>query len=159
MVTAVALVLSLTGSSNEAMADRPSGNGPVPFDGVVSTMNGITHIYYWGALPTPTNPYTRYYNRMTDQMYNSTTKQMESESTIAWADTETMMTDKTLTVGGWRYNKITDVANTGNGLLPNGWYDVMTYEMAGATPAATDTLYVGRVCYIHNGIMVSFDDR
>jgi len=145
--------------TNDAIADRASGTGPVPFDGTVSTVNGLTHIYHWGALPAPTKPYTRYYNRMTDQVYNSTTKQMESESTISWVDTETMMTDKTLTVGGWRYNKISDVANTGNGFLPKGWYDVMTYEMAGATPASTDTLYVGRFCKIENGYMQSFDNR
>lgn len=122
------------------------------YDGTVSMMNGETHIYNFGSA-TPTVPYARFYNRVTKQIYNSTAGALGAKASVAWADSEVLMTDETSTVGGWLI-VVPDEAN-----MADGWYDVLIYERAGGAPASSDTRYKGRSCYIHNGILVSFDIR
>ena len=151
------IVLTLAGSEARAIGPKPSELQW--YDAMVSSMSGETHIYNFGTGTTPTVPYTTYYNRVTKQFYNSTTKRMESKSTVAQADIGVLMTNETSNVRGWLYTKIDDAVDTTDGFLPDGWYDVMTYERAGAAPASTDTLYVGRMCYINSGTIISFDNR
>ena len=124
------------------------------YDGTVSSMSGETHIYYFGGA-TPTVPYARFILR-TDggKVYNSTTEVLVAKAAITWAASEVLLIDETTTVGGWLIN-----VPEGDSKLPDGWYDVMIYECAAATPASTDTLYLGRTCYIDDGNIISFDDR
>ena len=122
------------------------------YDGTVSMMNGETHIYNFGT-DTPTVPYVRFYNRVTQQLYNSTTSALGAKTSVLWADTEVLMIDETSTVGGWLLVVPAEVN------MADGWYDILIYERATATPLSSDTQYLGRSCRVHNGIIISFDDR
>jgi len=125
--------------------------GPEYFDGVVSTMNGETHIHT--LEDTILAPYCRFYERISKKMWDETQQEMVAKASIVWAQTGVPMVDEKSTVGGWLYVIPED--------LPIGWYDVIVYEQAGASPASTDTQLVGsRVCYIDNsGVFASFDER
>lgn len=124
------------------------------YDGTVSMMNGETHIYNFGSA-TPTVPYLRFYNRVTKQIYNSTAGALGAKASVAWADSGVLMIDETATVGGWLI--VVPVEDN----MANGWYDILPYERVGGAPASSDPMYKGkgRSCYIHNGILVSFDIR
>lgn len=124
-------------------------NDITPFDGIVSTVNGEMHIYNFNGGP-PTVPYARFYNRMTQEIYDSAAGELDAKGDVAWADSETLLTNETSTVGGWLIN-VPD--------MPKGWYDVGIYERVGGTPASNDTLYLVRFCYIRNNIILSFDER
>lgn len=138
----------------DAQAIKENSRGPSQYyDGTVSSMSGETHIYNFGDGITPTVPYIKFYNRVTEQGYDSSLSKLIAKASIVWADSEVLLTDETLTVGGWLIPMPTQIQ------LPNGWYDVMIYERVGATPAFTDTKYLGRSCKIYNGEIISFDNR
>ena len=120
------------------------------YDAVVSSMSGETHNYI--IVGSATVPYCRFYNRITKEMWNSTNGEMDAKASIVWAETGVVMIDETASVGGWLY-----VIPEG---LPTGWYDVLVYERAGVSPASTNTQLKGsRVCYIQDGVIISFDNR
>ena len=141
----------------DAQAAKENSRGSNQYyDGTVSSMSGETHIYYFGGV-TPTVPYARFYNRVTQQGYSSATGKMVAKASIVWADSEVLMTDETSTVGGWL---IVVPAETVAGIgMPDGWYDVLIYERVTGTPLSTDTLYIGRSCKVYNVVIISFDDR
>jgi len=152
------IVITLTGPEAQAIGPKPYETQG--YDATVSSMSGETHIYNFGSGITPTVPYTRFILR-TDgcQIYDATAKALGPKASVAWADSAVLMTDETLTVGGWLLNVPADAVDTADSFLKDGWYDVMTYERAGASAASTDTLYVGRICYINSGKIISFDNR
>ena len=153
-------LLTLTYTGSEAMAIGPKPYETQGYDATVSSMSGETHIYYFGAGITPTTPYTRFILRTEGcKIYDTTAKALGPKASVAWADSAVLMTDETATVGGWLLNVPADAVDTADSFIKDGWYDVMTYERAGASAASTDTLYVGRICYINSGTIISFDNR
>ena len=135
------------------MKTRPN-NEIQHYDGIVSSVSGEAHIYYFG-LVAPTVPYARFILR-TDgcKVYDSIEEVLVAKADIMWADSGVPMTDETATVGGWLIN-----VPQGEDKIPDGWYDILFYEKAGAVYVCSDTLYLGRSCYIDNGNIISFDDR
>jgi len=151
-VLGTVFVALLSNTVPEAEAASESRYDIQFYDGTVSSMNGETHIYHFGGA-TPTTPYARFYNRITQQIYNSTDSVLGPKASVLWADSEVLMTDETGSVGGWLLVVPAEVN------MADGWYDILIYERVTGTPLSTDTLYLGRSCRVHNGIVISFDDR
>jgi len=140
--------------TEDAVAGKAISNDVQLYDGTVTLINGETHNF--AIVGEVTTPYIKVCDRVNGTIYDSTLKKMVAKASSVWADSETLMVDETATWGGWLYVIPTLLDGSD---LKNGWYDVLVYERAGATPASTDTLLTGsRACYIHNGIMVSFDN-
>ena len=152
------LALTYTGSEAQAIGVKPYETQG--YDATVSSMSGETHIYYFGAGVTPVVPYTRFILRTEGcKIYDANAKALGPKASVAWENSAVLMTDETTTVGGWLIDVPDDAVDTADNFIKDGWYDVMTYERAGASAASTDTLLVGRVCYINSGDIISFDDR
>ena len=113
--------------------------------GSVSPIVGNSVIY---SQNDKANMYARFYNTQRDQLWDQNATAMGSGATVTWANSAVSLTDWEATRGGW---KITVPAT-----LTEGWYDVTIYD--NAAPAATDTLLIGRHCYIKGGSIQSLDD-
>ena len=115
----------------------------VDVQGSISPAAGKMYIY---SLNAYSNLYARFYNTETDELWDSNASAMGSAATVTWANSDVAMTDHESTRGGW--------------LIPvpavdDGWYDVLIYN--NATPAAADTLLLGKHCYIAGGLIQSMD--
>ena len=115
----------------------------VDVGGSVSPTQGKMYVY---NLNTYSNLYARFYNTKLDQLWDSNASAMGSAATVTWANSDVAMTDHESTRGGW--------------LIPvpavtDGWYDVLIYD--NAVPASSDTVLLGKHCYIQGGMIQTMD--
>jgi len=113
--------------------------------GSVSPNVGSRPVYSLNAF---SNLYARFYNTQLDQLWDENATAMGTGAAVTWANSAVSLTDWESTRGGW----LIPVPAT----ITNGWYDVTIYD--NGTPAAADTLLLGKHCYIQGGQIQSMDD-
>ena len=115
----------------------------VDVGGFVSPTQGQMYVY---SLNSHSDLYARFYNTKLDELWDTDAEAMGSAATVTWANSAVALTDHTATRGGF--------------LIPvpavdDGWYDVLIYD--NATPASSDTVLLGKHCYIQGGMIQTMD--
>lgn len=113
--------------------------------GSVSPIVGNSVVY---SLNSYSNLYCRFYNTQLDQLWDENATAMGTGAAVTWANSAVSLTDYETTRGGF----LIAVPAT----LTEGWYDITIYD--NGTPANSDTLLLGRHCYIKGGTIQSMDD-
>lgn len=110
----------------------------------VSPVKGNRPIY---SLNNYSNLYCRFYNTITDELWDCNAADMGDAGTVTWDKSAVSLNDLRASRGGYM------IAPPEG--LPDGWYDVTVYDSE--VPSCSDTLRRGKYCYIQGGSIQSMD--